>query len=192
MIGVPEGRHANQDDHGGIMLTRFARGRSAAASIRVAAATFALFAALAGAATALASSLATYRGAGKGALKDSVTIKASSGKVVFYKLSVETLCGKVNLGGNRTVLWPVTPNAGEAPLKIKSNGAFSGKQHESTTIPAISNVTTEAAPGTYTFSISGRFNRARTKIEGRLSLHIETSTGYFCTASNSPFTARKK
>jgi len=174
------------------MLTRFTRGRSATGSIRVLAATLALLAALTGAATALASSIATYKGAGKGALKDTVTIKASPSKVVSYKLSVETLCGKVNAGGDRTVLWPVTPNAGEAPLRIKSNGAFSGKQHESTTIPAISGVTTEAAPGTYTFSISGRFNRARSKVEGHLSLQIETSTGYFCTATNSPFTAKKK
>jgi hypothetical protein len=174
------------------MLTRFSRGRSATGSIRVAAAVLALLAALAGAATALASSVTTYKGAGKGAFKDTVTIKASPGKVVSYKLSVETLCGKVGVGGNRTVVWPVTPNAGEAPLKVRSNGAFSGKQHESTTIPAISNVTTEAAPGTYTFSISGRFNRARSKIEGHVSLDIETSTGYFCTAANSAFTAKKK
>ncbi len=174
------------------MLARFSRGRSATGSIRVAAATLALLAALAGATTALASSVTTYKGAGKGALKDTVTIKASSGKIISYKLNVETLCGKMNLGGNRTVVWPVTPNAGEAPLKIKSSGAFSGKQHESTTIPAISGVTTEAAPGTYTFSIFGRFNGAKSKIEGHLSLQIETSTGYFCTATNSPFTAKKK
>lgn len=172
---------------------RLLSGRSSVRSaVRMAAATLALLAALAGAATALASSVTTYKGAGKGALKDTVTIKASSAKVVSYKLSVETLCGKVNLGGNRTVVWPVTPNAGEAPLKIRSSGAFSGKQHETTTIPAISGVTTEAAPGTYTFSISGRFNRARSKIEGHLSLQIETNTGYFCTATNSPFTAKKK
>ncbi len=174
------------------MLTRSTRGRSPAGSIRVAAAMLALLATLASAATALASSVATYKGAGKGPLKATVTIKASSSKIVSYKLSIETLCGKVNVGGNRTVVWPVTPNAGEAPLRIKSNGAFSGKQHESTTIPAISNVTTEAAPGTYTFSISGRFNRARSKVEGHLSLHIQTTTGYFCTVTGSPFTARRK
>ncbi len=151
----------------------------------------ALLAALAGAGTALASSLATYKGAGGGVLKDTVTIKASPAEVVSYRLSIETLCGKVNAGGNRTVLWPVTPNAGEAPLRIRRDGAFSGKQRESTTIPAITGVSTEAAPGTYAFSISGRFNRARSRIEGRLSLRIETSTGYFCTATNSPFTARR-
>jgi hypothetical protein len=189
---VPAGGTPIGFNVGGIMLGRFSRGSSATGSIRVAAATLALLAALAGATTALASSVATYKGAGKGALKDTVTIKASSSKVVSYKLSVETLCGKVNLGGDRTVVWPVTPNAGEAPLKVKGNGAFSGKQHESTTIPPISGVTTEAAPGTYTFSITGRFNSSRSKVEGHVSLQIETSTGYFCTATNSPFTAKKK
>jgi len=174
------------------MLARFARGRSASGSIPIAAAMLALFATLAGAATAVASPVATYEGAGKGPLRDTVTIKVSSSKVVSYKLSIETLCGKVNMGGNRTVVWPVTPNAGEAPLKIGRKGAFSGKQHASTTIPAISDVTTEAAPGTYTFSISGRFNRARSKVEGHLSLHIQTTTGYFCTVTGSPFTARRR
>ncbi len=174
------------------MLTRFTESRSAIGSIRVTAAMFVLVMTLAGGATAIASSVVTYRGAGKGALKDTVMIKASLSKVLSYKLSIETLCGKVNAGGNRTVLWPVTPNVGEAPLKIRGNGAFSGKQHESTTIPAITDVTSEAAPGSYTFAISGRFNRARSKIEGHLSLHIETSTGYFCTATNSPFTAKRK
>jgi len=173
------------------MLIRSSRRTSATGSIRVAAAVLALLATLAGAATALASSVATYRGAGKGALKDTVTIKASASKVVSYALEIETLCGKLNVGANRTVVWPVTPNAGEPPLKIKGNGAFSGKQHESTTIPPISNVTTQAAPGSYSFSISGKFNPARSRIEGHLSLHIQTSTGYFCSATSSPFTAKK-
>ena len=160
----------------------------------MAAAALVLVAALGGATTALASSssLATYKGGGKDPLKDTVTIKASSSKVTSYKLTIETLCGKVNVGANQSVVWPVTPNAGEAPLKVKSNGSFSGKQHESTTIPAIFHVTTEPAPGTYSFSISGKFNRSKRKIEGHLSLKIETSTGYFCSAANSPFTAKKK
>jgi len=166
--------------------------RSARASIGVAAATIMLAATLAAGATAFASTLATYKGGGKGALKDTVTIRASSSKVVSYNLSIETLCGKVNVGANQTVVWPVTPNAGEAPLKVSRNGTFAGKQHQSTTIPPIFHLTSEPAPGTYSFSISGRLNTAKNKIEGRLSLHIETSTGYFCTASNSPFVAKKK
>jgi len=166
--------------------------RSARASIGVAAATIMLAATLAGGATAFASTLATYKGAGKGALKDTVTIRASSSKVVSYNVSIETLCGKVNVGANQTVVWPVTPNAGEAPLKISHNGTFAGKQHQSTTIPPIFHVTSEPAPGTYSFAISGKLNRSKHKIEGHVSLHIETSTGYFCTASNSPFVAKKK
>ena len=147
---------------------------------------------LAGGAAAFAVTVGTYKGGGKGALKDTVTIKASSGKVVSYDVSVETLCGKVNVGGDQTVVWPVTPNAGEPPLKVSRSGAFTGHQHQTTTIPAIYHVTSEPAPGTYSFSISGKLNRAKNKIEGRLSLHIETSSGYFCTASNSPFVAKKK
>lgn len=160
--------------------------------MRVVAAVLASVVTLGSAATALASTAATYKGGGKGVLKDKVTIRESAGKIVSYNLSIETLCGVVNVGGRQTVIWPVTPNTGEAPLKVKSNGTFSGKQHESTTIPAIYHVTTAPAPGTYSFSISGKFNRAKSKIEGHLNLHIETSTGYFCTATNSPFVAEKK
>jgi hypothetical protein len=169
-----------------------ASGRTSARhSIGSAAATIAIIATLAVATPALAST-GTYKGGGKGAFKDTITLRASSSKVLSYAVNVETLCGKVNEGGNQTVVWPVTPNAGEAPLTIRTNGSFSGRQHESTTIPAIHNVTTEPAPGTYTFSISGKLNRAKGKIEGHVSLDIETSTGYFCTVSNSPFTAKKQ
>ena len=151
-----------------------------------------LVATLAGGTAAFASTVGTYKGGGKGALKDTVTIKASSNKVVSYDVSIETLCGKVNVGGDQTVVWPVTPNAGEPPLKVSRSGAFAGHQRQTTTIPAIYHVTSEPAPGTYSFSISGKLNRAKTKIEGRLSLHIETSSGYFCTASSSPFVASRK
>jgi hypothetical protein len=166
--------------------------RSAPGFIRTTLTTVVVAATLGGGATALASTLATYRGGGKGALKDTVTIKVSSSKVVSYRLNIETLCGEVDVGGNQTVVWPVTPNAGEPPLKVSRSGAFAGHQHQSTTIPAISHVTSEPAPGTYSFSISGKLNRAKNEIEGRLSLHIETSAGYFCTASNSPFIAKTK
>jgi len=133
----------------------------------------------------------TYKGGGKDPLKSTITIKATSGKIVSYDVSIETLCGKVNLGGKQTAVWPVTPNAGEAPLKVK-NGAFSGKQHQSTTIPAIPGVTTEPEPGTYSFSISGKFNKGATKVEGHVSLYIETTGGYFCTATRNVFVATRK
>jgi len=165
---------------------------SARTLIRTTLAAVVLAAALGGSATALASTPTTYKGGGKGAFKDTVTIKVASSKVVSYDVSIETLCGTVNLGGNQTVVWPVTPNAGEAPLKVSPSGSFAGHQHESTTIPAIDHVTSEPAPGTYSFSISGKLNRAKGKIEGRVSLKIETTAGYFCTASNSPFVANKK
>jgi hypothetical protein len=161
---------------------------SARDAIGLAAATIAI---LAVAAPAVAST-DTYKGGGKSAFKDTITLRASLNKVLSYDVNIETLCGEVNVGGNQTVVWPVTPNAGEAPLTIRSNGSFSGKQHQSTTIPAIHNVTAEPAPGTYSFSISGKLNRAKSRIEGHVSLKIETSTGYFCTVSNSPFTAKKQ
>ena len=133
---------------------------------------------------------------GRGALKDKVTLKALAGKIVSYNLGIETLCGKIDAHGKgearQTVIWPVTPNAGEAPLTIDGRGAFNGKQHESTTIGAIDHVTSAPSPGSYSFSITGRFNRSRTRIEGRLSLKIETSAGFFCTASDSPFVATKR
>jgi hypothetical protein len=69
---------------------------------------------------------------------------------------------------------------------------FSGKQHRSTTIPAIYHVTTEPAPGTYSFAMSGTLDHAKNKITGHVSLRIETSTGYFCTATNSPLIATKR
>ena len=166
--------------------------RLARGSIGSTLSTVVLAATLAGGATAFASTVHTYKGGGRGGLKDNVTIKVSSGKVLSYDLSIETLCGKVNLGGNRTVVWPVTPNAGEPPLKVGRKGAFAGRQHETTTIPAIYHVTSQPSPGTYSFSISGKLNRAKHKIEGRLSLQIETSSGYFCSARNSPFVAKKK
>lgn len=146
---------------------------------------------LGGTTPALASGVGIYKGGGKGALRDTVTIKTSSNRVVSYHVSVETLCGKVSVGASQTVVWPVTPTAGEAPLKIRSNGTFSGEQHQSTTIPAIYHVTSEPAPGTYSFSVFGKLNKAKSRIQGHVSLRIETSTGYFCTVSNSPFVAKK-
>jgi hypothetical protein len=181
---------------GGFMLRR-ANGQSpAGVAVRAALVTVALFATLGGVPQALASESASYRGGGRGALKDKVTLKALAGKIVSYDLGIETLCGKIDAHGKgearQTVIWPVTPNAGEAPLTIDGRGAFNGKQHESTTIGAIDHVTTAPSPGSYSFSITGRFNRSRTKIEGRLSLKIETSAGFFCTASDSPFVATRR
>jgi hypothetical protein len=154
------------------------------------------FATLGAAPSAIASSVSSYKGGGKSAFKDTITIKRSGEHVVFYDANVETLCGLVNAEGEgdarQTVVWPVTPNKGEAALKLATNGTFAGKQHTSTTIPAIHGLTTTSAPGTYTFSITGRFNAAKSKVEGHLSLKIETSTGYFCTVTKSPFTAKEK
>ena len=138
------------------------------------------------AATASAAAGSTYKGGGKAALKDAVTLVASAKQVVSYNLSIETLCGKVGVGATQTVVWPVTPNAGEAPLKVKRSGSFAGRQHESTTVPAIAGVTTEPAPGTYTLLISGRFNKTRTRVEGHLSLKIETSTGLLLLGQQQP------
>jgi hypothetical protein len=164
---------------------------TATRSARMGVAGIVLMVTLAVAASASAATGSTYKGGGKATLKDAVTMVASAKGVVSYNLSIETLCGKVGAGATQSVVWPVTPNAGEAPLKIKRSGSFAGRQHESTMVPAIAGVTTEPAPGTYTVLISGRFNKARTRVEGHLSLKIETSTGYLCSVSNSPYVARK-
>jgi hypothetical protein len=174
------------------MYTTRRNDRPAGGTIRLAAAAIAFFAMIGATGTAVASPVTTYTGGGTGALKDTVKLRVSSSKVVSYAVNVETLCGQVNLDGNQTAVWPVTPLAGEAPLKLGRNRNFSGRQRQTTTISAIHNLTTEPAPGTYSFSISGRLNRARSKIEGHLSLQIETTTGYFCTATSSPFTAKSK
>jgi hypothetical protein len=177
------------------MLRRASGQSPAGVAVRAALAAVALSATLAGAAQALAPESGSYKGGGAGALKDKVTLRALAGKIVFYDLRIETFCGKIDAQGEgdtrRTVIWPLTPSAGEAPLTIDGNGVFDGKQHELTMIGAIDHVTSAPSQGSYSFSISGRLNRPGTKIYGRLSLKIETSAGFFCTAPDSRFVATR-
>lgn len=135
---------------------------------------------------------ATYRGHGTGVWpKDTVMLSVSpTGKTVpLYLFKVDTLCGKDNIGGKETYIWPVNSN-GSPPLVVRSNGTFVGKQGGSITVPRIPTVTTGPQPGSYRFSVSGVFTDAG-GFSGRVSLTVKTDNGYFCTVTNSTFVGKK-
>jgi hypothetical protein len=110
--------------------------------------------------------------------------------VPTYLFKVDTLCGKDNVGGNETYIWPVN-SQGSPPLVVRSNGAFSGKQGGSFTVPRIPTLTTGPEPGSYRFSVSGAFSGAGKVLSGHMSLTVKTTNGYFCTVTNGAFTGKK-
>jgi hypothetical protein len=136
---------------------------------------------------------ATYRGHGTGAWpKDSAMLKVSTTgtSVPTYLFKVDTLCGKNNIGGKETYIWPVNSN-GSPPLVVRSNGAFSGKQGGSFTVPRIPTLTTGPEPGSYHFSVAGSFTTEGKVFSVRVSLSVKTNNGYFCTATDGTIAGTK-
>lgn len=136
---------------------------------------------------------ATYRGHSSGTLSKGtliLTVAASGTSVPTYSFRVDTLCGKDNLGGNTTYIWPIN-DQGSPPLKVSPDGVFSGSQHGSFTAPAITGVTKAPAAATYRFSVTGSFQQVGGALSGHFNLTIKTSTGYFCVNTNGPFSGTR-
>jgi hypothetical protein len=144
-------------------------------------------------ATGMPWSGSTYRGHGTGAWpKDTAMLKVSPAgtSVPTYLFKVDTLCGKDNVGGRETYIWPVN-GQGSPPLVVRSNGSFFGKQGGSFTVPRLPTLTTGPEPGSYRFSVSGAFTGAGKAFSGHMSLSVTTKNGYFCSATKSTFVGLK-
>lgn len=120
--------------------------------------------------------------------KNAVTLEVSPGgtTVPMYSFSIDTLCGKDNVGGRETYVWPFN-SVGSPALVVRTSGAFTSTQRGQFMVPPIPTLTTRREPGSYRFSVSGVFKNGGAVISGHLSLEIQTTNGYFCTDTNSPF-----
>jgi hypothetical protein len=117
-------------------------------------------------------------------------VSGAGTSVPTYLFKVDTLCGKDNVGGKETYIWPVN-SQGSPALVVRSDGAFAGKQGGSFTVPRIPMVTTGPEPGSYRFSVAGVFADAGKTFSGRVSLTVKTNNGYFCSATNATFVGKK-
>ncbi len=136
---------------------------------------------------------ATYRGHATGALSKgavSLAVAATGTTIPTYTFQVDTLCGKDNLGGNKTYIWPIN-NQGSPPLAVNSTGTFRGSQHGRFTAPAIPGVTSAPESATYTFSVNGGFEQGGTAFSGHMTLNIKTDNGYFCVDTNGAFSGKR-
>jgi hypothetical protein len=173
-----------------------ARSRDKRSSRRVAALTAVAVVVLAGvldtAAFAGATSWSggTYEGHGTGVWpKNTVMLKVSANgkKIPTYNFSIDTLCGE-KVGGvesaRETEIWPFT-SQGSPAIPVSGAGSFSSTQQGSFTVSAIPTVMPRPEPGTYRFTVSGKFSGAA--FSGHLTLDIQAQNKYFCTDTNSPF-----
>jgi hypothetical protein len=133
---------------------------------------------------------ATYEGHGTGVWpKNTVTLKVSANgkQIPTYNFRIDTLCGE-KVGGvesaRETEIWPFT-SQGSPAIPISGTGSFSSTQQGSFTVSAIPTVMLKPEPGTYRFTVSGKFVGGT--FSGRLTLDIQAQNRYFCTDTNSPF-----
>lgn len=158
----------------------------------LAAATIAGLTAALAAAAAHPWSGATYQGHGTGVWTQNtirLTVAPSGTSIPTYTFEIDSLCGTVDGPAGRTAIWPFT-NQGSPAIRVAANGRFASTQNAHLTVPRIPGVTSGPAPGAYHFVVSGAF-RANGTFSGRLTLRITTTTGYFCSDTNSPFAGRR-
>lgn len=135
---------------------------------------------------------AVYFGHGTGVWpKNTVRLEVgpSGRSIQIYAFSIDTLCGKNNIGGRNTEIWPFNSN-GSPAIAVNAAGSFSSVQRGRFSVPPIHGVTKTTEPGTYRFSITGAFGDHGKTISGHLSLNIQTKNGYFCSDTNSPFSGK--